>query len=393
MLNKPKRIKLFIEASAIIEPTMSGIGHNIVSTLNSLVLDNNITRYYEIILLVPRGTLSELDRWKFPDTIRAKQIKLEKHLFQIIFKYGFLPPMDIFYGKGIYLFPNYKNWPLLFSKSITYIYDVAFAIYPDTIQPKNLKMLEHKVPKWIKRTDLVITISQNSKKEIIKYLKVPKNKISVVYCGVDDKEYFKSKTPAIEQIKSKYKIKNKYILFVGNIEPRKNIQRLLEAYCLLSSDIRNEYSLVLIGGGGWLNEDILANIKSLKIEGYNIIHPEEYVLDSELPGLYSGASLLTFPSIYEGFGIPPLEAMACGVPVAISNVSSLPEVVGDAGIYFNPFDVKSISRVMEKALLDKILRKKLINEGLERYKIFSWDKSANSLGQSINKIAGVIQDA
>jgi glycosyltransferase involved in cell wall biosynthesis len=384
MATRDKRIKLFIEASAITEQKISGIGHNIVATLNALIDDGRLFNTHKIILLVPRGAKKTIDRWSFPSNkIEVKQIKLEKHLFHVLLKYGFLPPMDIFYGKGVYIFPNYKNWPLLFSKSLTYIYDVAYIIYPETIQPKNLKMLRRNVPKWINRTDMVLTISQNSKREIIKYLNIQDYKICIVYCGVDLKEYKREPEAQVRSVKDRYHIVGEYILFVGNLEPRKNINRLLKAYSLLPSETRNNYSLVLVGGGGWLNESIFSKIKELNSTGYKIVHPEAYVPDADLPKLYSGSSLLILPSIHEGFGIPPIQAMACGVPVAVSNIPVMREVVGEAGVYFNPFDSNSIAEIIEKTLTDKNIKKRLVFEGTLRAKYWSWDKSAERLSKYI----------
>jgi glycosyltransferase involved in cell wall biosynthesis len=383
-----KRKKLFIEASAITELHMSGIGHSIVETITALSELDEFTKDYEIILLVSKDTKKNLKRWNFnPAVIKVKTIWLEKHILQILLKYGLLPPMDLFIGKGIYLFPNYKNWPLLYSRSITYIYDVAFAIFPETVQPKNLKMLQKNIPKWIKRTDFLVTISETSKKEIVKYLNVSPNKIGVVYCGVNSKEYYKRSQPDINKIKLKYKIDKDYILVVGNIEPRKNLNNLLDAYSKLPKLITNEYNLVLIGSGGWLNEDILSKIKLLQESGYSIIRPQTFVPDEDLPALYSGASLLAHAAIHEGFGIPPLQAMATETPIAVSDIGAIREVAGTSATYFNPNNQDSIRESLQRVLENSPKNIQQINKGLELSHKFNWSSSARELEGYIDKVS------
>jgi glycosyltransferase involved in cell wall biosynthesis len=378
------RKKLFIEASALTEARPSGIGHSIVATIRALIKVESFITAYEIVLLVSADRRHNLGRWNFPeDLVKVKSIPLEKHILQVMLKYRFLPPMDIFIGRGIYLFPNYKNWPLLFSKSLTYIYDVAYTIFPETVQPKNLIMLRKNVPHWIQRTDKIITISETSKAEILEHLDVNKRAVDIVYCGVDTAEYHRAGQTVIQAVKKKYSITGDYILSVGSIEPRKNIGRLLDAYAALPAPILKRFSLVLIGGDGWLNEPIFKRISELKQQGLTIVHPTQYVGDEDLPPLYSGAALLVQSSIHEGFGFPPLQAMACGVPVVVSDIGAQHEVVGEAGIYFDPYSVDSIKQGILKGLDNPA---KFTKQAAKQVEKFSWSKSGVQLAEAIQKV-------
>jgi glycosyltransferase involved in cell wall biosynthesis len=193
---------------------------------------------------------------------------------------------------------------------------------------------------------------------------------------VDHEEYYPKNTKEISIIKNKYNIKGEYILYTGTLEPRKNIVGILESYSMLLDEFKNEYSLVLAGGKGWLDDEIENKLNELK--DLNIVRTG-YVEDDDLPALYSGATLFIYPSFYEGFGMPPLEAMACGTPVITSNNSSLPEVVGNAGIMVDAKDTRSLTKNIEKVLKSKKLQSEMSKKGLKQAKNFSWEKSAKKL--------------
>jgi glycosyltransferase involved in cell wall biosynthesis len=198
----------------------------------------------------------------------------------------------------------------------------------------------------------------------------------IIYPAVDTIRFFKSSDIEIEKIKKKYEIPGKYILFVGNIEPRKNIAGIVNAYGKLRGDLLTENCLVIVGGSGWLNDEILRLIAKYRSDGYRILLPKTFVGNDDLPALYSGASLFLFPSHYEGFGLPLLEAMACETPTLTSRCSSLPEVAGDAAYYADPNTPEMIARGIGEILTDEGLKKSLIEKGLKRVRRFTWEKSA-----------------
>lgn len=385
MISNFEKLNVFIEASAIAEPKISGIGHNIVSTINSLCEIDEFSSKYKLVLLTPFNLRKKFEKFKFPQNIvEIKSIAISKHFLDVLFKYDFTPPLDLFFGPGTYIFPNYRNCSLLFSKSITYIYDVAFSIFPETVRPDNLQYLKFNLPKWIKRSDLVVTISENSRHEIVNSFNMPKQKIGVVPCGVNHLMFYRRAKNEVNKVKSKYKIKGKYLLTVGNIEPRKNISRLLDAYISLPAKYIKEYSLVLIGGGGWLNEDVFEKISSLQNKGFKIIYPKTYIPDQDLPALYSGARLLIHPALHEGFGLPPLEALACQTPIAVSNIGALKEIFGGSAFYFNPVDIDDMNRTILSALNNKVA---IFEQKADKIvQQFNWNSSAKTLLDCIKQL-------
>jgi len=226
----------------------------------------------------------------------------------------------------------------------------------------------------------IIVPSLNTAKDVMRILHVPEEKIVVVYDGVEH-EKFKplDREGAKKYVKSKYGINNAFILsVVGTFIPRKNVLRLLYAYHKLPDDTKSRYKLVIIGKRkGPLYNEALETITRLNLEERVIL--TGYVSQEDLPLLYNSASLFVFLSLYEGFGLTPLEAMACGTPVIASRTSSLPEVINDAGMMVNPYNVYEASRVILEGLTDEPLREKLKKNGVKRAHLFSWEKSAASL--------------
>lgn len=215
----------------------------------------------------------------------------------------------------------------------------------------------------------IITISYYSKREIMEYLKIPSEKIEVIYPGVG-KDFMPIKDyENISQIKRYFGISGNYILYIGNLKPHKNLLKLIESYSLLPSDIRNEYQLI-IGGKKDKNYDSLSKEVNKRGIKERVIFTD-FIRDEDLPALYSGASLFVFLSLYEGFGLPVLEAMACGVPVIVSNSTSIPEITEDAAILVDPEDTGDIVKAISNILEDVALRNEMIPKGFERARLFS----------------------
>ena len=291
-----------------------------------------------------------------------------------------LPPIDIFLGKGLYIFPNYRKWPVVRSKSYLYVHDLTFVRYPEYVQPKNLQYLQKYLIRWARTATRIITISEFSKQEIEDYFKIPEEQITVVPCGVDTSVFYQRSKLEIDNIKKRYGITTqKYIFYIGNLEPRKNLVNLVKAFSGLPQKIKNEYALVIVGGGGWLNEGIYKAIETAKSNGTTIIQPTVYVADADVPALFSGATALVHPAYYEGFGLSILQAMACKTPVLVAKNSSIPELVGNAGLYLNPNSEEDIAKKIMTIISNKDLSDRLVVSGLQRAKIFDWDTSARKL--------------
>jgi len=218
----------------------------------------------------------------------------------------------------------------------------------------------------------VLADSQATCTDLIAHFGAPPEKVQVLYSGVDARFCPEKERGEQERLRDKYGIESPYVLSLGTLQPRKNYVRLIKAFANLPlANLR----LYIAGGRGWLYEDIFAEAQ----KHGDRVHVLGFVDDADLPALYRGAALFAFPSLYEGFGIPPLEAMACGIPVVCSNASSLPEVAGDAALMVDPFDVDALAEAMARALEDTDLQQEMVAKGLAQAEQFTWEKAARQL--------------
>jgi glycosyltransferase involved in cell wall biosynthesis len=230
----------------------------------------------------------------------------------------------------------------------------------------------------MKRADRIVTDSQFSRAEIIRYYPEFADKIRVVPCGVDRNRFHpETDTARCLAVRERYGIDGDYFLYLGTLEPRKNLERLIEAYAEFAASHANPARLVLAGGKGWLYDGIFARVQELGLEKRVLF--TQYIDGRDMCALMSGALAFVFPSLYEGFGMPPLEAMACGTPVLVSDAASLPEVTGDSAVIVRADSVSSIAQGLHQLFTDIPLRRRLSGEGLERAKLFSWEHSAELL--------------
>lgn len=231
----------------------------------------------------------------------------------------------------------------------------------------------------MKRADRIITVSEFSRQEILKYYPRYEDKIRIVRCGVDLDKFQPASPEEIERVRSSVGLPEEYFLFMGNVEPRKNLLRLIQAYAKLSERMPQVPKLVVAGANGWRNSEIYESVQ--KPELIDRVQFTNYIPEGDLRGLVCGATAFLFPSVYEGFGIPPLEAMACGVPVMASKTASLPEVTGDCAVQIDPYDLDSMAQGMEQLYTDAALRQDLAARGRERAKTLTWDAAAQDLMQ------------
>ena len=259
-------------------------------------------------------------------------------------------------------------------RSVVTIHDLGYLYFPRAHRLLDRLYLDLSTRFNARAAAHIIADSQATKRDLVERYGVEPSKISVIYPGYDEEAFQPLRDrEAIEAVKTRYGIAGDYILFVGTIQPRKNLVRLMEAFSLLKRQAA-DLQLVIAGKKGWLYEAIFRRVRELGLEGRVVF--TGYVAEEDLPALFSGARLFVFPSLYEGFGLPVLEAMACGTPVVCSNASSLPEVAGDAALLFDPLDVEGMAAAMERILSDKRLRAELIERGLKRARGFSWEKCA-----------------
>ena len=254
-------------------------------------------------------------------------------------------------------------------KTIVTCHDIIPIAYYKTLNP-----LWKLNARGLRKAEKIITVSEFSKQDISKYIGYPEEKIEVIPPAVDHSLYYQNRNKAVL---NKYRIgeAEKVILYVGAEEPRKNLQFLLKSFSRLKAKIPN-IKLLKVGTPNYLfvRKKLLKQIEALNLQN-NVIFTG-YVSETELADIYNAVDLFVFPSLYEGFGIPPLEAMACGTPVITSNTSSLPEVVGDAAIQADPYNVEDFAEKMYEVLQNDDLKEELVRKGLKRSKMFSWDSSA-----------------
>lgn len=323
--------------------------------------------------------LHQLDEYKKAGC----QIEYCTWFSQVMYKllWNFIPiPYSLFFKAkpDITQFFNFVIPPGVKGKRITIVHDMAYMACPQTVRKKTRDWLRLSMKGTCKRADHIITVSEFSKKEIVKYLQVPSEKITVVPNAVDHSLYHTNYSQEqVEQVLKKYHICGEYFLYLGTIEPRKNISRLISAYADLYQERKQVPLLVLAGGKGWYYDEIYELVGRYHLSEQVIF--TGYVDQEDCPLLMTGALTFVFPSLYEGFGMPPLEAMACGTPVITSNTTSLPEVVGNCGILVDPENEKEICHAMRIMLDDEEYRKKLGMKGIQRAARYTWRKSAGIL--------------
>lgn len=286
------------------------------------------------------------------------------------------PPADLFTGPvDLFHFPSFVARPLRNAAAVATIHDLAYARIPDCAEPKNAAFLNAEVPRTLARIRMALVDSEFTKRELAEVYGYPAERVRVTHLGVDGR--FSRRPPdEIEAARRRHGLPQEFILCVATIEPRKNLGTLLEAYRLLREGGGEVPPLVLVGGDGWRNETerIERTIAAPDLAG--AVRRIRYLGHDELPAVYSAARLFVFPALYEGFGLPPLEAMACGTPVICSDRTSLPEVVGDAGILLDPLDTRALASAMERVFTDAALRDRMSRAGLERAKLFPWRRTA-----------------
>ena len=384
--------KIYFESRALVADHFSGVGHYIqgvakalddyISSPEHAQLQLEHNSGYRTIFWAPRNHVSRLAKFSFLN-LRVKTFAIPSYFIDRLLFNNLIPPLDLWFGRGTYLFTNFSRFPLFRAKSATIVYDVSFESVPQFVDANNRRFLSKMVRKAVNKSDLVITISKHAKEELVNFYSLPTKKVIIAYPGVDRTIFYKRSQTEIAAIKYQYGLPDNYLLFVGNIEPRKNISGLIEAYIKLPLELCRHYPLVLIGASGWLTDEVFSKINSAREKGYPIVRPNKYVADADMPAIYSGATMLVYPSHYEGFGIPPLEAMACGLPVICGDNSSLPEAVGNAGFMIDSSDPPAISKAIEKLLQDEHSREELIEKGYQQVRKFSWQTSADVIYKAL----------
>ncbi len=269
-------------------------------------------------------------------------------------------------------------------KSVITIHDLAFLLYPHFLTKESARYYGQIDQAW-RNTDHIIAVSEATKQDSIKLLGVPENKITVIYEAANPIYKPMPTQKAVQQVKQTFKIDQDFLLFVSTIEPRKHLPGLLQAYRRLRDEYKREELLVLVGGNGWLWEEVYQTVDRLDLRKHVLFLG--HIPSEQLVYLYNAARLLVHPAFYEGFGLPPLEAMSCGTPVIVSNTSAFPEVVGDAGLMINPHDIDGLTVALWRVLTEDGLCQQLSEKGLKQAKQFSWERAALETLSVYEKVA------
>lgn len=366
-----------VDAFPLVDDHFSGVGHytlGIVRGLDELAGEGKLT----YSLIVPKHWADRLKKYDFEHTKSIVRNPIPNRIIRGFMKFRWNVPLDFVLGQGYYYFPSFLAWPTWVAKSTVVVHDVTYLAVPECVDKGNRDYLEEVVPFSLKNSRNIIAVSEFSKSEIVKYYNLDPSLVSVAHPSIERRHFYKRSAEEIHRVKAKYDIfSEKYILSVGNVEPRKNYARLIEAYTSLPKEITDEYPLVIVGAGGWNNDDVKAQIQKAKEDGYRIINPKQFVLDEDMPALYSGAQFFVFTPIYEGFGMPPLEAYACGTPTIASNIASVPEAAGDAAVYVDPYDVNDIREKMIEMIQKTEEDRSQFDEAMERHlESLNWRASA-----------------
>lgn len=338
-------------------------------------------------LFVPGDAQPDLLAYNWTDNFAIKRGALTERYFAALWHRARVPlPIETFIGECDALYsPDFLLPPTRAKRSLVTVHDLSYVRLPDCFPEPLLNYLNRAVPRSLERADLILADAESTRQDLNQAYRIPLEKIRVLYSGVDAR--FGPKVSEESEARVREITRGlPYLLAVSTIQPRKNYVRLIEAFAKLINSSQfpiPHCHLVIAGGRGWMYQSILDTPERLGVRD-RVIFPD-FFPDADLPALYAGATLFVYPSLYEGFGLPILEAMACGTPVVTSNASSLPEVAGEAALYFDPSDVDAMAAQVHRALSDEALRADLRGKGFAQAKKFSWDKAAKKLLQEMTR--------
>jgi len=358
----------------------AGIGRYTRGLIGALAALDRANRY----VLFSAGR-DAAESW--PSNFSRRTLPLTDRHLAILWQRLRLPvPIELFTGRvDIFHSPDFVLPPVAAARTVLTIHDLSFMRYPECSSPPLLEYLMRSVPRSVARADLLLADSESTRQDLMELLGVPGERVRVVYAGVEKRFAPVEDEAVIGTTLQRYGIQRPYILGLGTLQPRKNFVRLIRAYDRLRRERSLPHQLVIGGGRGWLYEEIDTCIESLGLQEQ--VRLIGFVQDDDLPALYTAADVFAFPSLYEGFGIPILEAMACGTPVVTTTASSLPEVAGDAALMVSPTDEEALADALWRALDETALRNALRHRGFDQIQHFTWEAAAQQLLASYTELA------
>ncbi len=343
-----------------------GAGNYIVNLTQTLIHTDSANDY----LIFSKAQQAELFAGRgYAQVVCAR---LPTRWYRIVWEQTLFPLLIRRYRLDVVHSPHYTMPMLKACAQVVTFHDMTFFLHPEAHLAYKRVFFRTMIPVSARRADALIAISHSTRADILRRFPIAPTQVFTIPYGVPS-FFHPMPAPARSPILDKYGLPREFVLYVGNLEPRKNLPMLLRAY---AECVRRGASqaLVLVGSRGWMDDEIFATFRELNL-GHRVFLPG-YIPQADLPALYSAASVFVYASRYEGFGLPVLEAMACGAPVITSNISSMPEVVGDAGVLVNPDDQAELADALMHVLGDPGLRARLCHDGLERARLFSWERAA-----------------
>jgi len=364
-------MRIMIDARSV-DTRQSGVGNYVTHLIKGLKEIDKKNHYILMVTAKQKGSM--------PETFSAFEnhavpFTSENHLLGDAWEFWALPRLlrkkgiDVFHGPA-FLAPPFQNR----FKSVATIHDLVAFHHPKTIPAKYAIYMRFLIRMMVKKARGIITDTACIKEEIIDFFNIDPARIFSVPIAVSDQFRPIEDQNLINQVKKRYGIQKRYFLYVGNIEPRKNLSNLFLACDSIRDKLSRDFQLVITGKKGWLYREIFETLAGTAFRN-NVVFTQ-YVEKTDIPILYSGADFFVFPSLYEGFGLPILEAMRCGTPVITSSVSSMPEVAGAAALYVDPLKVNDIAEKIVSLAFDETLKQKLKNKGFKQAAKFSWERTA-----------------
>lgn len=368
-----KSLKIGIDASCIL-PRKTGIGMFSLSLLREML---SMESPFEFVIFLNslRHPMTDLP-FTNTDKVRIKHYRIPGPLLVQSWRYLHVPPIELFTGfvDAFHTLSGYIA-PQMRGKRIVSVYDLFFMRNSEQCGKLGGQYFAGVFPKQLPQCDHIICPSNSTKKDLMELLKIPAEKISVIYGGVDQRRFhIMTDYSLLETIRKEYCLPPRYILGVSTLEPRKNLDGLLIAYRHLKEKLYNPPKLVLVGGEGWKSDEIKAAVKQHHLISDVIF--TGYVPEEHLPLIYNSALFFVFPSLWEGFGLPVLEAMSCGVPCLISDIPALHEIAEEAAMFANPYNYYEMAERMKDLITSHTLRETLQQKGLAQVNKFSWRLTA-----------------
>ena len=374
-----KRIAL---NALLLTPRLGGVGVYIRFLMRGMF---SVQKDWKPFVFLSKKTIQSDPDFAKKDSVKAVNIRSLHPQVRLLSEFFAWPrilkrqKINLFHSPISYVPPGVKI------PAIVTVHDLRYFHYPETYTRLRGKFLERIIPKSAHSAVKILTVSNATKKDIIKYLNVSADKIQVIHEGIDAARFQAQYSEQnYQSVKKKYRLPDRYFLTVGHLEPRKNYERLFESLAILAERYHIKIPLVVVGQENWYFQKIYDKVKKLKLS--DSIHFTGFVNDADLPVLYQKADLFIAPSLFEGFGFTPLEAMAAGIPVAASNTSSHPEILGDAATYFDPYDPEEIAQTMRDVFSDMDLRSTFVQKGRRRVQKFTWDSCCAQTFREYEKV-------